>query len=332
MSGFSIEPASCRRRSKGALIGIKRRREQPVLIQRNAGKGRGTRLSLENFTLETAMPFRTILTVTAPELGNGDLKLAEALCEGVGAHLSALVVQMAAPPPVGEFAVIVSDAWFAERQEDERRLEARRIEVTTALASSPVSTDVTAAYQELAWSDEAIGRRARYADLTVVGPELLATETLGPKVVEGALFSSGKPLLLVPEGARATLRPKRVMVAWDARIESSRAVREALEMLVAADEVSVVLVDPVAAEYSHGAEPGADIAAYLARHGAKVRVDRLPGEGQAVAAVLRRHAVDFDADMLVMGAYGHSRLRQRIFGGTTNSMLANPPLALFMAR
>lgn len=240
--------------------------------------------------------------------------------------------RLAAPPPIGEYAVLVSDAWLAERQEDEKSLAARRDEVTSVLAAGAVPGDVAAEYVELAWSDEAIGRRARYADLTLVGPDVLGTEVLRAKVIEGALFSSGKPLLLVPDGARATLAPQRIMVAWDARIEASRAAREALDLLVGASDVRLVLVDPVKGEDGHGAEPGADAAVWLARHGVQVSVERLSSEGHTVADRLRRFATDFNADMLVLGAYGHSRLRQRIFGGVTRSMLDEPPLPLFMAR
>jgi hypothetical protein len=81
-------------------------------------------------------------------------------------------------------------------------------------------------------------------------------------------------LLLVPEGSQPTLKPRRVLVAWDSRIEASRALRESLEILDAAEDVRLVLVDPMEGEDKHGAEPGADAAAYLARHGVKVTVDR----------------------------------------------------------
>ncbi|MGO4838274.1 universal stress protein, partial [Rhizobiaceae sp. 2RAB30] len=140
------------------------------------------------------------------------------------------------------------------------------------------------------------------------------------------------PVLLLPEASRASLRPKRVAVAWDSSLEAARAVREALDMLVAADEVRLVLVDPLAGESGQGAEPGADAAVYLARHGVKVAVDRLPSSGQSVATVLARHAADMNADLVVMGAYGHSRLRERIFGGVTRSMLEMPPLPILLAR
>lgn len=277
------------------------------------------------------MTFRTLLCVVGLESGEEDIRLAARLCEEAGAHLSVLVVAIAAPPPIGDYASVVSEAWLEERQADLERLEERTAAVSAYLAGLGVRGDVSSIYSEAGRADENIGRRARYADLTVVGPDLLAGETLRDKAIEGALFSSGKPLLLAPEGTKPTLSPKRIVVAWDSRLEASRAVREALDLLTAAEEVRLTLVAPVPGEDDHGEEPGADAAAFLARHGVKVTVDRLPLESRSVADMLQRHAVDVAADMIVMGAYGHSRLRERIFGGVTRSMLEDATLPLFMA-
>lgn len=275
---------------------------------------------------------KTILTVTSPDLGDGDLKLAAALCEEIEAHLAVLVLNMAAPPPIGGYAAIVSDAWLQERQADVERLRKRTAAVSALLAASPISSDVTNEYPEEAWADEVIGRRARYADLTVIGPELLSRNAIKNKIVSGTLFSSGKPLLLVPQGSFPTLRPKRVLVAWDSRIEASNAVARSLDLLRAAEDVRLVLVDPVEGEFGQGEEPGADAATYLARHGIRVTVDRRPSQGRSIAAVLRQHAIDTSAQLLVMGAYGHSRLSERILGGVTKTMIDEPPLPILMAR
>lgn len=275
--------------------------------------------------------FRTILAVTGPGFGNGDITLVASLCEQVGAHLSVLVAGLAAPLPfIG--AEAVSDAWYEEREDDLKRLRARTAAVSALLADSPLSVDISSEYSELVWSDESIGRRARYADLTVVGPDVLAGETLKEKAVEGALFSSGKPLLLVPQGSSPTLKPKRVLVGWDSSLEASRAVRESLELLKGAESVHVVLVDPIEGENGQGAEPGADVAAYLARHGVKVTVERLPRLNRSIADALRRHAIDTSAELMVIGAYGHSRLRERILGGVTRSMLEDRSIPVLMAR
>lgn len=278
------------------------------------------------------MTFRTLLTVTGPDQGEGDLKLAADLCEQIDAHLSVLVLELAAPPSGGEYAAVVSPAWLEERQAELKRFEKRISDVAGFLFKSAVSADMCDDYPDNGWADDVIGRRARYADLTILGPGLRASPALRDKVIQGTLFSSGKPILLVPEGSRPTLKPKRVLVAWDARLESSRAVREALDMLKGAEEVCLVMVDPIQDEFHHGAEPGADAATYLARHGVKATVERLPSSNHSVADVLRQHAIDVAAELMVMGAYGHSRLRERIFGGVTKSMLEGQSLPILMAR
>ncbi|RUV82062.1 universal stress protein [Mesorhizobium sp. M1A.F.Ca.IN.022.07.1.1] len=278
------------------------------------------------------MLFKTLLTVTGADQGDDDLRLAAGLCEEIDAHLSVLVLVIAAPPSGGEYAAVVSPAWLAEREAEMERLEERNSVVSKMLSASRTSSDVSCDYPEQSWADEIIGRRARYTDLTVVGPEMLASHTLKEKVVVGALFSSGKPILLVPKGTRATLKPKRVLVAWDASLEASRAVRESLDILAPADEVRVVMVDPIDDERHHGAEPGADVATYLSRHGVKVAVERLPSSNHSIADVLRQHAIDTGTELMVMGAYGHSRLRERIFGGVTRSMIEEPGLPVLMAR
>ncbi|MEW9834885.1 universal stress protein [Mesorhizobium marinum] len=278
------------------------------------------------------MAYKTVLAVTGADLGDGDLKLAIALCEEAGAHLAVLVVGLAAPPPIGEYAAFVSQDWLSERQADMDILQTRAAAVTALLASSGVSSDVSSEYAEEGAADDVIGRRARYCDLLFVGPELLSRGVLKTKTVEGGLFSSGKPLLLAPEGTSPTLKPKRILIAWDSRIEASNAVSHARDLLAAADDVRIVLVDPLVGEDGQGEEPGADLAAYLARHGVKVTVDRLSSQGRTVDETLRQHAVDTAAELMVMGAYGHSRLRERIFGGVTQSVIDDTPLPILMAR
>jgi nucleotide-binding universal stress UspA family protein len=303
------------------------------LIHRNeTGRARMYRRSREKPRI-IIMAFKTILTVTGLEASfQDDLKLAADLCERNMSHLSVLVMMLAAPPPIGEYAAVISDSWLRERETDLRHLNARKAEIAAFVTARAVSGDVVSGYPEIAWADEVVGQRARYADLTLAGPALLKAGMLKEKVVEGALFSSGKPLLLVPADSPVTLEPRRVLVAWGTGIEATRAVREALEMLAGAQKVRVAIVDPIEGEKFHGEEPGADVATFLARHGVNVTVDRLPSENHSTADVLRRHAVDTDAQMLVMGAYGHSRVRERVFGGVTRSMLENPPIPVFLAR
>lgn len=150
------------------------------------------------------MPFKTLLTVTGPNQGDADLKLAAGLCEEINAHLSVLVLVIAAPPSGGAYAEVVSPVWLAEREAETEMLQKRNSAVSKMLSASPVSTDLSDDYPDYAWADEVIGRRARYADITVLGPDLLASQTLKEKVIEGTLFRLESQSCLSPKG-----RPRR---------------------------------------------------------------------------------------------------------------------------
>lgn len=278
------------------------------------------------------MPFKTILSVTGADQGYGDIELAAHLCSQTGAHLTVLVLGLAMPPPLTDFGPPVTDGWLMAREEDMKNLEARGAAISEFLRERSLTGEAITDYPESGLGDDIVGLVGRYSDVTVIGPDLSSDPQLKRKALEGALFASGGPLLLLPRAGEPTLAPKRVLVGWDSGIEASRAVREALEMMQGAEQVTVAIVDPEPTRLGHGEEPGADLATYLARHGIKVTVNRLPREGHSTADVLRRHAVDTAADMIVLGAYGHSRLRDWIFGGVTKSMIAEATVPVFMAR
>lgn len=277
------------------------------------------------------MAFKTLLSVVGMNQGNRDLELAAQICEDAKAHMSVLVVSPAASVPIGTYADVVSDAWYVERQHDAKKLKARAEEVTAFVNEKGLSADVTSEYAEIALIGDVIGRRARYSDVTLVGPSLLADEDISDNALDGAIFRSGRPVLMVPESGSVTLAPKAVSIAWDGSLEAARAVAAAMPILAAASDVRIVIVDPVAGEGGHGAEPGADLAAYLSRQGIKPSAERLPSAGRSIADVLSQHASDNKIELMVMGAYGHSRLRERIFGGVTRSILNRVSLPILMA-
>ncbi len=277
------------------------------------------------------MAFKTILSVIGVNHFEEDLKQAVALCQSADAHLSAMVMAMSAPPPYGDYGQAVSTAWLEEREGDIATLARPTEVVKETLKTAGLSHDVQAIYTEFAWADEDIALRALYADLALIGGQAAADEDLRRKIINGALFQSPAPVLFNATDKAATLAPASVLLAWDSRPEAARALRHALPILKTAAEVHVTLVDPVAASARNGEEPGADIAAYLARHDVPVIVDVLSGGGRPVDETLRQHAADVGAELLVMGGYSHSRLRERIFGGVTQSMLENAKLPILLA-
>jgi nucleotide-binding universal stress UspA family protein len=241
-----------------------------------------------------------------------------------------MVISMGTAPPMGSYEV-ASMAWVEERQRKVDRLADKTADIKVLLSRSQTSYDVQEIYTEFAWADEDIAERALYADLVLIGPQASSDEELRRRVIDGALFRSPTPMLINPKKTNVGLFPKAILLAWDSSDEASRAARQSIEFLQAAESVHVTLVDPLAFTSANGEEPGADVATFLARHGVKVDVDRVSSGGRRVDEVLRQHAVDVAADMIVMGAYNHSRLQQRLFGGVTKSMLEETNIPLFLA-
>jgi nucleotide-binding universal stress UspA family protein len=172
----------------------------------------------------------------------------------------------------------------------------------------------------VAGAADQFGRMARRFDLSAVGqaePDAVAPEEL---IVEGALFSSGRPVLVVPYIETAGLKLDRVMVAWDGSRSAARAVADALPLLGKAKAIDVVIVSNDKGKNDE--LPGADIAQHLARHGLTVELKRIVSPDTDVASTLLSHAADTSADFMVMGGYGHSRLREFILGGVTRGILS----------
>lgn len=165
---------------------------------------------------------------------------------------------------------------------------------------------------------------ARYADLVVLGQHESAAADAGARVpanlVEDTVLGAGRPALVVPYAGRFTKLGERVLLAWNTSREAARATADALPLLQAARQVDVVAFDPRSGGADHGAQPGADIALYLARHGVKATAAQQQARIDAGGQILSR-AADTDADLIVMGAYGHSRTRELVLGGATRTVL-----------
>lgn len=183
--------------------------------------------------------------------------------------------------------------------------------------------------------DDAAGGMAlqsRYADLSVIGqfdPESMAPGVL-PYVPETLLLDSPAPVLIVPYAGEFTGELRRPLVAWDGSMQASRAVRGALPLLAGAGCADIIVFNPEQAAQAHGDEPGADLGLYLARHGIEVNVTERRIDGGTGEALLSA-AADVDADLLVMGAYGHTRFREIVLGGVTRTVLQAMTAPVLMA-
>ena len=276
------------------------------------------------------MAITTVLSILKGNKYEQDLKSATSFCATYGAHLTALAVSIGAAPSFGEYNAI-STAWLDERQREIDELASTAAKIKETLSTSDLSFEVQDLYTEFAWADQDIAERALYADVVLVGRQAADDEDLRKRVFDGALFQTPTPIL-INRGPRAiSSAAKSILVAWDSSNEASRAARQSLELLKQADVVYITLIDPVASMRANGEEPGADIAAYLARHGVKVQVDRLASGGRSADEVLRQHAVDVAANLIVMGAFSHPRWQQTLFGGVTRSMIEETRIPILMA-
>jgi nucleotide-binding universal stress UspA family protein len=170
---------------------------------------------------------------------------------------------------------------------------------------------------------------ARCADLVITGD---GGGEGGSPDIDTLIQGSGRPVLLVPRNRPAQTDVRRIVVAWNGSREAARAVFDALPFIVAAEETTLITIDPVTEPGQVGPLPGAQVAAALARHGAKLTVEAVSSREWSRAQVMEKTVREKNADLLVLGAFSHSRIREMIFGGTTRSIIENPPCLALMAR
>ncbi|MBO9123626.1 MULTISPECIES: universal stress protein [unclassified Rhizobium] len=173
---------------------------------------------------------------------------------------------------------------------------------------------------------------ARSADLLIASQADPARPSDSHVDVDNFLLESGRPVLMIPFIIRQPKPIKRVLVAWNGSKEAARATFDALPFLKAADEVEIFSVDPVDNALQSAAVAGAEIAAALARHGVNVTLATATTTDKSTSAVIENRLSDSSIDLLVMGAYTHSRLWQMIFGGTTKTLLHSMTAMTLLSR
>jgi nucleotide-binding universal stress UspA family protein len=177
-----------------------------------------------------------------------------------------------------------------------------------------------------------VAHHARRSDLTIVPlPDPQGHGADDALLAEAAFMDSGRAALIVPAGSTATMPPRRALLAWDGSREAARAVGDALPLLRPADAVIVLVVGGHDASSETGAAPGLGIAAHLSRHGIRAEVRNVTASGMSVADTIQGQATADGADLIVMGGYGHSRLREMMLGGTTRHLLHHSSLPLLLA-
>jgi nucleotide-binding universal stress UspA family protein len=275
-------------------------------------------------------PIRDILVhldATAP--ARTRLDFAAALAARHGARLTGLMVQEIALPPLatpdGGGAALVP-LLEAMRRDAAAEVAALRPVFDAALQHAGIAGEWHAPEGIAA---EQVANRGRYADLLVLGQDQPDGATPTAAVaIEAALFGAGRPVLLVPHAARFAVPSRHALIGWNASREAARAVHDALPLLAAIESATVLAVD---ARASGEETPGQAIAAHLARHGIRTEVETSASGDVDTGALLLNRAAELSADLLVIGGYGHSRLREWVLGGVTRTILREMTLPVLMS-
>ncbi len=292
----------------------------------------------------------TIRTMLIPLAGSENMRpvmdLGLTLGKELGAHVDVLHIQSDPKdtiPLLGEgmsVSMIEDMIQIAEKEGGERASEGRQVfdqlvsDHSLAVSDDPASSGASVSWsQEVGRNDEITARRGRLSDLIVVTRPTASSDVLATLTLNAALFDSGCPVLVAPPADGET--PSKplsagghVAISWNGSAPTARAVGSAMELIARAEKVTVL----TAASDQTSVARAPELAAYLQWHGIVPDTQTYTSEGgQSIGQTLLAECIDADVNLLVMGAYAHSRVRQLILGGLTRHVLEHAALPLFMA-
>jgi nucleotide-binding universal stress UspA family protein len=224
---------------------------------------------------------------------------------------------------------IPTDLIEVQREENTKAGKAAIARFEASVKSAGISAETRLLDASIAGASDLFGRIARRFDLAVVSQahgEQGASEEL---LIEGALFGSGRPVVIVPRRQTQPLQLDRVQICWDGSRPAARAIGDAMPFLARARSIEIVVV--TGERDKSGEITGANMKRHLARHGIEAEIKRVAAGSAGVQDAILAHATSNGADFLVMGAYGHSRLREFILGGVTRSILKSMPVPVLMS-
>ncbi len=266
-------------------------------------------------------------------------------------------LSLGANDPAGDFAISIADSFKAhvlgvafsyepiipgsvmggippeiiesQRRESDEKARAAIARFDAAANRAAVAAESRIISASVSGAAEQLGRLGRRFDLVVVGQAQRDEASAAEVVDEGVLFDSGRPVIFVPYIQKAGLKLDRVMVCWDGSRAATRAIADAMPFLKKSKQVEIVMVS--AKKPKDDEIAGADLGQHLARHGLKVDVKRITSTETDVSSTILSYAADSSTDLIVMGGYGHSRLREFILGGVTRGLLESMTVPVLMS-
>ena len=245
-----------------------------------------------------------------------------------GAHVAGIAFLYEPVIPDGSLGGVPIDLIELQREENSKAAKGAIGRFEAAAKKAGVSAATRILDATFGGAATLFARIARRFDIAVVGQAQREHGVSEELMIEGALFESGRPVIVVPYIQKAGLTLERVLVCWDGGRTAARAIGDAMPLLEHAKAVDLVIV---AEERKNDEITGANMSEHLARHGIAVNVKRIAKGDLSIEDVILSYAADSGADFMVMGGYGHSRLREFILGGATRGMLASMTVPVLMS-
>ena len=273
-----------------------------------------------------------VVNLSVRKGGNSTGDYAVSVASALEAHVAGVAFVYDLSIPMSELGYNprgATDITDELRRENEAAAKAAIDRFAAATARAGVSAEPRMLSARTGNAGVQFSRIARRFDLAVVGqtdPKGSAAEAI---ISENTLFESGGPVIVVPYIHKAQFKLDRVMVCWDGSRPAARAIADAMPLLERAGNIEVVIIANERGKQDQ--IEGADMGQHLARHGLKVEVNRIMRTNLDVANVLLSHSADSDANFIVMGGYGHSRLREFVLGGVTRTMLHSMTVPVLMS-
>jgi nucleotide-binding universal stress UspA family protein len=224
---------------------------------------------------------------------------------------------------------IPTDLIEVQREENAKAGKTAVANFVAAAKAAGVSAESRLLDASIAGAADLFGRIARRFDIAVVGQAPRDQGVSEELLIEGALFGAGRPVVVVPEIQTDPIKLDSVMICWDGSRPAARAIGDAIPLLKRAKAIEIVVV--TGERDKSGEITGANMKRHLARHGIDVVIKRIAAGNAEVQTAILAHAADTAADFIVMGGYGHSRLREFILGGVTRSILKSMPVPVLMS-
>jgi nucleotide-binding universal stress UspA family protein len=245
-----------------------------------------------------------------------------------GAHIAGVSFLYEPVIPDGTLGGIPVDLIELQREENSKAANDAISRFDAGVKKAGISAETRILDATFGGAATLFAQIARRFDLAVVGQAQREGGASDELIIEGALFESGRPLVVVPYIQKRGMTLDRVLACWDGSRTAARAIGDAMPLLERAKAVDIVIV---AEERKSDEITGANMSEHLARHGVRASVKRIAKGDLAIEDVLLSYAADSGADFMVMGGYGHSRLREFILGGVTRGILASMTVPVLMS-